>query len=675
MAITFNTSTIEPKYIYSASSGGTVFSSNYYNTSAFDYFTDSAVVNDCIYFGQYRRGCFQNVNFNIGTAIVADNITIVWEFSTSSGWKEFDKGYDDETNGFTETGLKSFLFGYPQNWHSRVYVNGVYSSWVRARITSVTNITEGGANTTDNVTFNTGDCDINDYSDASPCSLLTIYNYLSTNYSYLDIFKDDASYHYDLSAVNLRTYSRLKSTNESLLLGFNSADTAYSTDLNLGYLQLGDKIDENSGKNGSILLLRGGTNSYPVSFGSETKIYGSTVKSLYGIGYPTWIGEWLDSVVDSVNFSGGGSASVINCRVIMAGVYIAASFPSNFVNNTVIVDGTNFAYFYNSNVTISGASFYFDSGTHYIIYMYQTCTKPTYTFLNPDPLLPGVSTTNKIIKRNAHNPTKLFAKVWYYDTSEDTYTDYTTEFGNATEDDAPIDGDVGDIYYFGQTGSWWNFVLGITTNLASNDYEYEFEFYATGVWRPLTLWDRTNNFTTTDYMYLGKEYANSGTTSTINGYAAKWMRMKIVSKGTGNPAISRLLYLGQTGASEWNAYEKFTLDINVTNEEGIAIIGADVLIKLDGEEIYSGVTDANGDMVGQDLTNRHWYFDPINSFDNHQQIAEDTMNSYNIKITYAGKRTYKDSITMNSQKALEVSLSDGDTVMYDSQIKSNSTIY
>lgn len=667
MGITFNTTTINPNYIFRATGGGIIFSANLKDLASFDYFKDDAVIGDCIYFGAYRRGSFQNINLNIGTTIVADNIVIAWEYATTSGWLEFEKGYKDETSGFTVSGQKTFYFGYPQDWNSRTTINGVYASWVRARIKSVTNITEGGANTTDTVTFNTGDCDITGYSDISPCTLSLVYDYLSTNYDYLDIFKDDDNFHYDLSAVNLRIYSRLKMSNESLFLGFCDRGGAYSTELQLGYLQMGDKIDDNTGKNGSILTLKGAANTYHVYFGNETKIYGSTVKSNYGSGYPAWQGEWIDSFIDSINFSGGLGSTVRNCRIVFAGTYIASSFPDNFVNNTIIVDGTYFAYFYNSDVTIPGATFRFDSGTHYILYFYQTGSTPTYTFLNPDPLLPGIDTTNKIINRASGSPYANFTKVWYYDDSEGTYTDYTTEFSNDTEDNAPISGDVGDIYYFAPgTGSWWNMHLGITSNLTENNNKYIWEFYAYGTWYELTQWDNTNNFLGNGEMWFGKEQGYSGTSLNINGYTARWFRMRIIESDHTQRNITRIKYRTETGASEWNVYEKFSLDLNVTDIDGVPLKEATVNIYLDDELVYTDETNINGDMTQEYFINRHWYFDPINCYDNYKQICEDTKNKYKLEIIMGGYQTYTDYFYMNEQRELKVSLLETIPPIYNS---------
>jgi hypothetical protein len=655
MAVTYNTTSFAISYIYIATNGGTVFSENLYNQSSFDYFSDSAVIGDCIYFGVYRKGGFSGINFNVGTSIVADAITIVWEYSTPSGWSEL-VNFEDNTNTFTTTGSNSLRFGLHQDWYSRTVVNGIYAFWIRARIKAVTNITEGGANTTNTITLLDGICKIDGYTDGSPCRLSTIYNYLNTNYPYLGITKDDNDFHYDLSAVNLWVNSRLYVANESFFTGFSNRANAYSTDNRFTYLQLGDKIDENSGKNGAILIMKGAPNTYAVTFHANTKIYGSTVKSDYGIGYPFWVGEWIDSNIDNVNFS-GGNATVTNCRYVDPGVFIARSFPSTFSNNTVILDGTRFAYFYDNDVTIPNLSIYFSSGIKYMMYFYYTISTPTFTFINPNPQLPGINTTNKIVYRTQGTPNSSFTKVWYYDISESTYTDYTTEFSNTTVDNAPVSGAIGDIYYFAPgTGTWWNMHIGITSNLTVNNNTYVWEFYYSGSWQELDVWDNTNKFIGDGELWLGKQISSSGTSLNINGYTARWFRMRITGTDATERNITQLKYCSETGASQWNIYEKYSLDLNVTDQDGVAIEDANITIKLDGGLVYTGVTDYRGDMVQQDIVSRHWYFDPLNSYSNYQQIKEDVKDVYELLVTKSGYQDYQDFFTMDEKRDLKISM-------------------
>ena len=64
-----------PLYIYRATSGGTVFSANLKDETAFDIFSDSAVVDDAIYFGNTYS--FSNLSFNIGTALAGVDVVLI----------------------------------------------------------------------------------------------------------------------------------------------------------------------------------------------------------------------------------------------------------------------------------------------------------------------------------------------------------------------------------------------------------------------------------------------------------------------------------------------------------------------------------------------------------------------------------------------------------------------
>ena len=680
MAVTYNTATVAPGFIYRATSGGTVFSANYNATAAFDYFADNAVVNDCLYIGRYDRQAFSDVTFNIGTAIVADSITIVWEFNNKDGTWDTIPNSQDDTVSFSVTGSQAFKFGLPwkwTGWGANATVNGQMAFWIRARITAVTNITEGGANQTSTVTLADSKVNINDYTDLSPCTLTIIYDYLTTNYAYLNITKT-ASGHFDFHAVSLYVNSRLKVTNQSFEQGLNSG-SYYGGKCSMNYLQLGDKIDDNFGQNGAVLWLWYIANSYGVTFSTNTLIYGSTVISTTGAGYPGWVGEWIDSNIDGVNFIGNNAGIVRNCRFLDAGTFICGGFPSVFTNNKIVLKGGYFGYFYDSNVNLPNLSIGFTAGTHYILFFYQSATAPTFTFTNPGSALPGIGVGNKILYRYATAPTSSYAQVFYYDASEGTFTDYTTEFSNDTTGDAPIHGDVGDIYYFGSAGYQWGVALKVMTSLTSNDYVYSYEYSCAGnTWQPYAnIKDRTNNFTTTnEIMYLGKPWGGQRnmTQTTINSVNTYWTKMTITTKGTGSPAIDRLYYSNQTGLGAWNIYEKYSLDIHVTDEDGVALVGADIVIDLDGVNIYTGVTDGSGDMTQQTLTYRNWFFDPINSYSNWQQTGETTYNAYDLTISYAGKRTYTGVVTIDKKIDWDIVLDRGDTVITNSTLY-DSTIY
>ena len=91
---TCNFATSYPRYgyIYQATGGGTTFSSNIANSSAYDYFPDSPSVNDAIYFGlqaYYKKtrtiSKWRDLIFYVGTALNGTP-TLVWEYYNGSSW-------------------------------------------------------------------------------------------------------------------------------------------------------------------------------------------------------------------------------------------------------------------------------------------------------------------------------------------------------------------------------------------------------------------------------------------------------------------------------------------------------------------------------------------------------------------------------------------------------------
>ena len=131
---------------------------NLAGSTAFDLFPDTAGVDDAIYFGRYNPcWSFHDLKFNIGTALAATSITIVWEYLKNGTWTEIPNVVDN-TNAFQNTGVNTVAFDVPDNmcnssshWSTRI--NDKDANWIRARITAVDGLTEGGATQTDTVKY------------------------------------------------------------------------------------------------------------------------------------------------------------------------------------------------------------------------------------------------------------------------------------------------------------------------------------------------------------------------------------------------------------------------------------------------------------------------------------------------------------------------------------------
>jgi len=756
MAVTYNTANATIGRIFTTTGGGVTFSADQKANTAFDYFADTAVINDAIYIGVIASGMggsnnqhFSDVTFTIGTALVG--ATIVWEYYNGTAWTAV-VNYQDDTVGFTATGVKVFHWGM-QPLQEQATVNSVLASWLRARISAVTyvtsaavftgpglndgtssgaytgtgnsavyeveidgtgtpdtfkwkkdggayttgvaitgaaqtlsngvkitfaattghtladkwvitvtSVTEGGANATTVISAKDGIVNIDGFTDGSPCTLANIKTVLDSS-PWLKATK--TLNNYDFTSVRLYANSRLFVTKESFEIGVGGASPGYSY---LNYLTMGVKIDNYFGRDGGTMWVRAVANSYPFHFTANTKIYGSNIIGVgtsvnVGPGYPNIVGEFIDTNFDNINCSHSSGGSFRNCRFTDPSVWLINTFPTVFERNSVLLLSNYLGYCYRDGANIPDLSFT-AVGNYNLLYFNQTQNNPTYNFINPTPALPAIASANHVVARRTGTPNLSFTKVFFYDASAATYTDYTTEFNDATTGNAPIHGDVGDYYLFGTSTTYIQCLhYLIRTSLASNDYVYAWEYLRSGNWYAISpINDRTANFTVdNENIYGGLDGQTNfpaQTLTTINGQSAYWVRLRITTKGTGTPMIDRVYHYGdaETGCGSWNVYEKFTVDIALKDKSNVAIPTANVRIDLDGTNIYSGAMSAGGLMTQQTLTSRRWYFDPINAWTNWHQIAEIVNNPYDITISKDGYETLKFKLLMVQKENLTLKM-------------------
>ena len=148
-------------YFYDASEG--TYGSNLAGAS-FDYFPDDAEAGDYICFGiTGNQGYYHTLKLNIGTALVATSISVVWEYTDNpygnpATWSEIPADrLQDLSNGFQNAGVQYVGFNlfppaggtFTKLWSSARYSMPIgYRLWIRCRIVSVSGLTEGGANQT-----------------------------------------------------------------------------------------------------------------------------------------------------------------------------------------------------------------------------------------------------------------------------------------------------------------------------------------------------------------------------------------------------------------------------------------------------------------------------------------------------------------------------------------------
>jgi len=134
---------------------------------AVDYFPDDAKINDSLVFtsstwgimvGDRFVGKFKGIELNISTPLSATDINITWEYARAydssvghSEWKPLN--FTDNCNNFQNTGECNVTWTKADDWNNyfSIIVDGssvYYSYWVRARITDVSGLTEGGKQST-----------------------------------------------------------------------------------------------------------------------------------------------------------------------------------------------------------------------------------------------------------------------------------------------------------------------------------------------------------------------------------------------------------------------------------------------------------------------------------------------------------------------------------------------
>jgi hypothetical protein len=175
VAINYN-DWIDCGYIFRYHDGA--YSSNLKDESVFDYFDDDAVVNDCIYFNggnsPARRGKFKDLKVYVSTPFSASGVVFKWEYYNGSAWVDLSNVVDG-TNGWTNTGEQTIKFDVPEDW-TWVDVNGQKrTGWVRCRISSISGVSEGGANSNQKVQCGNNTIVITGYSESTPCRLVDIY--------------------------------------------------------------------------------------------------------------------------------------------------------------------------------------------------------------------------------------------------------------------------------------------------------------------------------------------------------------------------------------------------------------------------------------------------------------------------------------------------------------------
>lgn len=174
--------------VYRVTGGGVTFTT-ISTAGNVDLFTDTAVVNDALYF-KVGQQCnkFLGIEFDITTAIVAVAHTLAFEYRKEDGTWAALPGLVDNTAQFTVTGVNSITWTMPTDWGTNATaVNGLTGQlWMRIRLSAVTTLTEGGrqANTTFKVYDNAVRLDSNHEYDSGTATSGTTTTLINTGKAY-----------------------------------------------------------------------------------------------------------------------------------------------------------------------------------------------------------------------------------------------------------------------------------------------------------------------------------------------------------------------------------------------------------------------------------------------------------------------------------------------------------
>lgn len=666
-------------YLFRATAGGTVFNSVVV-TGATDLFDDAPAANDAIYFGISSYYMYGKINFNITTALVGTDVVLAWEYygrnedGVTYSWRALPSQKDD-TNGFTTLGANAFWTGLPYNSYP-VAVGGVpvsYWYWVRCRLVSFTTISEGGR--TDSVRPRDATLYITGYTDLAPCTLEEIYQYMKTNYPYLTGITKIGGFHstpydfatYDFREINFWVSSRLLVKNEGFHQGCGEVygGGAYCGRSHYAYLTMGTKIGSALGSNGGWLIHHSLANTYPILTSSQTRIYNSLMKGK-GTGYIAVEGEWHDNIISLFSFN-PYLASKMNNNLIETTLWLLNGMPVPFDGNKVVLS-PRLGFFYNMGFTLRDLDYELNGTTAFM--QMNNCIGATARWVFVDPLKPlpinQAAVPRLMDTYCVPRDTFAFSKVWFHDVSAGTYIDYTTECSDGTPNNMPLHGDIGDCYYFGLNGTMGAFglALRVVANML-NDYGYVFEKYISAVvgWEPLItqsggvpsrVLDSTNNFSNNGLFYSFAVTDNTVNSVSINGVALRYVRLRIVEKGTTVPMLTQILYGTLLGSGDWHTQVKYTLALTIINEENVPIENARVLIKYNSSIVADLLTDADGAIVSQELLNIDYYFVPFSA--EYGQINTDTYNEYEVSIQKEGYAPYITSISMNKKQDNTIAL-------------------
>ena len=712
ISYSYNTAQIALQSIFRTTNGGTTWSADIgKDTTDFDYFDDNAVVDDAIYFTLSNSNAqASDFTFNVGTPIIADSITLVWEYSKldDSGsvvWAEFED-LEDDTNGFTTLGSNRVKF--PLQWRPfTMTLNGLTRIWFRCRISAVTNITEGGANTADTVKRSDGRLTVSGGETTPVATFQTIYDWMTTNYPYISLSKSKCKT-FDFTKIAIKIDGRTESFGEVIELGQDCRSNTTVGANEFNYLTSGVR-EGDRGYDGSTFIINGRGNSHICTLGSETNLYGCVFKrgaSEVGTGnYPGYFnvrGTLVDTSFEVSPYAKSFPAGYDNVNVrLNSGIMITGDMSQDIYGLTYMSTAADIFHcvpgYSGFTITNFEWGFFNRSSADLFYFYYYGYRSDEYVanFINPVTPLGSYSDDIRPYRRIVTGPYEIETVKWYR-AGSGTFEDYTTEASDSTENNFPLYGDVGDMLYIKVYGINKNANFFLERNDTTNDYEYRWEYYnksGSGTswvpgWSDLddnvtyggnNIIDGTNGLANTGY-FLSSVYAPTTErieTTTVDGESGYWMRAVITKKGSGTPMANKIRRMYVTGSSPWKINQKYSMDIKLVDDNYNAINGALVTCTYeDGTEAFSINSGSDGTIERQLMLSKS--FEPTGdpAYLSTALVKETEHTSFNLLITKDGLGIFRlKNIPLTKKVDWVIKLGPGtETKIYNSTIY-NSTIY
>lgn len=648
--------------IFTATNGGTTFSSNLASSTNWDYFSDSPQINDAIYF-RFSRA-LKGIKLYVGTPLNGTDVVLKWEYygvngNGVRGWYELEV-YNDTTNNLTNIG-EGFVEFMTYHGLYEYYVNGVRGLWIRLRLINFTNISEGGNQSTQTAQYDQYYLYPTNSTADSPYTLEDVKTYMDTNYPHWPVTRNGNQYVLDFLIDNRGQY--LKTQNEYLVIGNgNEGDFIY-----WGNLLAGTKDASGMTKNGSTIYMRvGGSCGGTVNFNSNAKVYDSrmTLGTYWGWYYDDQsknsympcsggyfginTGEFQDTTLEGGNGQGYNNNPIFRNVLFHTNIWIMSGGTPTFDDVSISKPEGTFGGFYTYNGGFTLKNFKYGEFSR-LFYLYQTYTDIIINVINPSPALSDLSSSPYTIQRQKYTLTDIRSVQNYDNTSG--FTDQTAEARDDTADDVSLTGktgdpEVGDAIYFkirdSSEYSWnWGLVLNVTMGSTVNtDNIYTWERYASGGWVELIpnedIWDLTKSgnysFAHSGKIYI-RRWAGTPYYTDINGVNGAWIRARITTAGSSKPVASKIQQTSRmdTGISNWRLYEKYTFNLKVIDRNNNPISGATITLKdKDDTEMFSVTTGPNGTIEEQEVIVKTFKFDPANG--EYQEMVCNNRNPMKILI-------------------------------------------